>query len=113
MSNRTQNCPFCDSARHGPSKCTSNIKKKYAELLNTMVSKECPDFHSYNMKELKIISYNIPFENNFSRDNRMSRECRKKKKIQQRINRESYSIDSIKKSYGEGTREAMECITIM
>lgn len=80
MSNRTQNCPFCDSARHGPSKCTSNMKQKYKELIWTMVSKECPDFHSYNMKELKSISYNTPFENNLSCGNIMSRECMKKNK---------------------------------
>ena len=66
MSSRTQNCPFCDSARHGPSKCTSNMKGKYNELLCTMISKECPDFQCYNMTELKAIAFMTPFENNIA-----------------------------------------------
>ena len=64
--NGKQNCPFCDSARHGPLDCKSTINGKYNQLLKTMVEKECPDFHSYNKKELNVIAFQIPYENNLS-----------------------------------------------
>jgi hypothetical protein len=31
-----------------------------------MRAKECPDFHSYNMKELKLIAHRVPYDNNLS-----------------------------------------------
>jgi|TARA_B110000967_G_scaffold208864_1_gene262555 hypothetical protein len=64
--NGKQNCPFCDSARHGPLDCKSTINGKYKKLFETMVEKECPHFHSYNIKELKRIAFDIPYENNLA-----------------------------------------------
>ena len=56
------NCLFCDSARHNTLDCNSVMKGKYNELREIMKSEECPDFQSYNMKELKLIAFETPYE---------------------------------------------------
>ena len=66
MPNGKRNCPFCDSAGHSAERCNSNMKLKYKESFGIMISKECPDFQSFNMKFLKLIAFHTPYDNNIT-----------------------------------------------
>jgi len=77
MTNGTQNCVFCDSARHGPLECNSPMRNKYHILVTLMKDKECPTFGNYNMKELKLIAFETPYENNLSYRSRAKGKCSK------------------------------------
>jgi len=72
MPKQTHNCLFCDSARHTAPDCNSTMKGKYKKLQLVMLENTCPDFTSYNYKELKLMCYANPFDNNlaFVRDSR-------------------------------------------
>ena len=59
---KTQNCLFCDSARHTTSQC---IKLHDHNTLFKLYSVEHPDFHSYTLKDLKIIAFVNPFQYSF------------------------------------------------
>jgi len=60
-SGKKQNCLYCDSARHTVSRCPLTFGNK----LSGLYSVECPDFHSYTLKELKVIALINPFKYNF------------------------------------------------
>ena len=65
---KKQNCLFCDSARHTMAHCPGTFggrKKKNIDKLIHLYSVERPDFHSYTLKELKIIAYINPFKYSF------------------------------------------------
>jgi len=59
---KTHNCILCDSARHTSSYC---IKLHEHNTLFKLYSVEHPDFHSYTLKDLKIIAFVNPFQYSF------------------------------------------------
>ena len=61
MPKGSQNCLFCDSARHTTIHCTSSMNGNYKKLIDIKTI-ECPDFQSYTLKELKVIAYTNPYE---------------------------------------------------
>ena len=66
MSSQRPNCLICDSARHVTFNCTSNKSSLVINRMNELFKTERPDFHSYNMKELKQIAILTPYENSIS-----------------------------------------------
>jgi hypothetical protein len=66
MPKETKNCQFCDSARHITGFCNSSMKGKYKKLQLVMLENTCPDFTSYTYKELKVMAYENPFNNNLA-----------------------------------------------
>ncbi len=78
MTNRRQNCIFCDSTRHGSLHCNSTKRNKYQILVTIMKYNECPNFSKYNMKELKVIAFVTPYENNISSSSISKGKCNKK-----------------------------------
>jgi hypothetical protein len=66
MSPRRPNCLICDSARHVTVKCRSNKSAAVYNQVRELFKTERPDFHSYNMKELKQIAILTPYEDSIS-----------------------------------------------
>ncbi len=77
---KTYNCLICDSARHTSSHC---IKLHEHNTLFKLYSVEHPDFHSYTLKDLKIIAFVNPFQYNFDSATGMRPDMRTNKKLRE------------------------------